>query len=141
MQLLKTISLSLILAATALCSDTYAQVNGQVNATAASFQETPANTIIIKSPAANDPATFFSTSTIYTIYIYKPGDLSKIVSSFSKNAAVESCTKVTANSDYHELSLTLKATKDKMWFISLFKAAGLNKIKINNNPITELEKM
>jgi len=141
MQLFKKISLSLLLSASVISSDFHGQVNGQVNATGIGYPETPAKTVCIKHPAANNPATFFSTGTVFSFEIYKAGDVEKIVNSIKSDADVASCSKGIVTGDYQQIALVLKTTKDKKWFADLFKKAGLNTIKINNNPIVEVDKM
>jgi|GEM_PF-987221 len=141
MQFLKTLSLSLLLAVAVNRTPVFAQVNGQVNATAAKYSETPVKTVIVKNPMANDPATYFATGTVFSFEIFKPGDIAKITSAIKKQAGVESCTLGNVTGDYYQVNIVLKATKNKMWFSEVFKKAGLNTIKINNNPIVEVAKM
>jgi hypothetical protein len=42
---------------------------------------------------------------------------------------------------YQAITITLKIAQNKAWFINEFKRAGLNTIKINNNPVVEVEKI
>jgi hypothetical protein len=140
MQILRTLSLSLLLTATAVNSNIY----GQADATAAKYAQTPDKTVFIKHPAAEDVATFFSTNKTFLFEIFKPGtkeDLAKIIAVFKKDSNVESCTEGTVTSDYYAVHVIVKTAKDKMWYASLFKKAGINTIKINNHPIVEVEKM
>jgi hypothetical protein len=108
------------------------------------FSETPARTIFIKHPAAQNVDGFFSTTTALMFEIYKPGsseDMAKIISALKKDSNVEMCAEGAITGDYHMVNITLKSAKDKAWFAALFKKAGLNNIKINNNPIVEVGKM
>ena len=141
MQILKTLSLTLLLASPALSIDATGQVNGKINAIAGDYKEMPIKTIVIKHPAANDPATFFSTNTLFSFEVYKPGDMSKIIAAIKQDPDVLECGKGNVTGDYHQVNLSLKTTKDKAWFAALFKKAGLASIKINNNPIVEVAKM
>ncbi|MCE3229141.1 MAG: hypothetical protein K0S32_3692 [Bacteroidetes bacterium] len=108
------------------------------------YNETPAKTICIKNPAAADVNKFFSTSTVMFFEVYKPGskeDFMKILKSFKDDKNVESVSEGNVAGDYHGMTIVLKSAKDKAWFINQFKKAGLGHIKINNNPIVEIEKM
>lgn len=140
MKMLRTLPVSLLLAIALISIPVY----GKINTPAMHYAETPAKTIIIKHPAASNPATFFSSGTVYTFEVYKAGsadDIAMIVKALSKDANVESCTEGVLTGDYKGFMLTLKSAKDKAWFASLFKKAGLNTIKINNNPIVAVDKM
>lgn len=141
MQILKTLSLSLLLAASVISSNAYGQPNVATQLTQA---QTPDKTLFIKHPGANDVATFFSTNKTFLFEIYKPGtkeDLEKIMNTFKKDSNVESCLEGKVTGDFYAIHVVVKAAKDKMWYASLFKKAGLNMIKINNNPIVDVEKM
>ena len=140
MRFLKTLSLTLVLSTAVLNS---MAINGAY-ALAINYLETPAKTICIKNPAASNPTTFFSTTTVLMFEVYKPGskeEMDKIVSSLKKDSNVQSCDEGATTGDYHAITLVLKSAKDKAWFVSLFKKAGLNTVKINNNPIIDTEKL
>ena len=138
--MLRTLPVSLLLAIVLISIPVY----GKVHTPAMYYAETPARTIVIKHPAANDPATFFSSGTMFAFEVYKAGsadEVAMIIKAMSKDPNVESCTEGRLTGDYKAFMLTLKSAKDKAWFAALFKKAGLNTIKINNNPIVEVEKM
>jgi len=137
MQILRTFTLSLLLSAAAINTHSYAQANPAAIKTATM----PDKTIIIKHPMANDPATFFATNSLITFEIYKPGDIAKIIAALAKDPDVVDCRMGTVTGDYYQVNLTVKVSKNKMWYGALFKKAGLNTIKINNNPIVDVEKM
>jgi hypothetical protein len=140
MQTLKNLSLSLLLCTSVLGTRVYAKSNSM----SVNYTETPAKTIIIKHPMASNTTAFFSTNTVFMFEIFKPGskaDLTAIIKALSSDANVQACAEGPLTGDYQALTLTLKAAKDKAWFIALFKKAGLNTIKINNNPIVEVDKM
>ena len=137
MQILKTLSLTVLLSLAAMPPGMYAQINSQTT----KFTETPARTIIIKHPAANDPATYFAMTTVFTFEVYKPGNIDKIVSQMSKDPGVEMCKVGGVNNEYYQINLVVKSAKDKMWFAALFKKAGLFTIKINNNSPVDIDKM
>ena len=137
MPIFKTLSLSLLLAAALYSPAAYAQVNPQTT----KITETPPKSIVIKHPAANDPATFFATSNTFMFEVYKPGNMAKIIAEISKDPNVDVCKEGAVTGDYHQVSLVVKAMKDKMWYAALFKKAGLTMIKVNNNPVVEVDKM
>lgn len=116
-------------------------VNGQINPQTTKITEPPIKCIVLKHPAANDAATFFATSTAISFEVYKPGNMKKILAELAKDPEVENAKAGTVTGDYHQVTLSVKTTKDKMWYVSLFKKAGLNNIKINNNPVVEVDKM
>jgi len=139
MKMLKTLSVSLLL--------TCAMVNN-VSAisplSAAYYNETPVKTIVVKHPMANDAGKFFSASKVVFFEIYKPGtkdEKAKIISSLKNNPDVETVTEGAVVGDYHGITIVLKTEKNKQWFVSEFKKAGLNTIKMNNNPIVEVDKL
>lgn len=139
MQIFKTLSVSLMLAATLNIADSFAQQNPPPSEK--NIIDPPSNTIFIKNPAASQPATFFSTSIVLSFEIYKPTEISKIVSTLAKDPNVASCLPGKITGDFQQVSLTVKASKDKMWYAALFKKAGLATIKINNDPIVDIDKM
>src|SRR5262245_28388950 len=103
-----------------------------------SIIETPAKTVCIKNKNANDANTFFSSSTSYFFEVYKPGskaDLLEIVNKLKAVDGVETCSPGTMTGDYCAITLTLKAKKDKAWFVDTFTKAGLGHIKMNNKEV------
>ena len=140
MKLVKILSISLLFGATLLNSSVQAKTKPGISI----FSETPAKTIIIKHPAAENIDGFFSTTTVLMFEIYKAGskeDLAKIIAALKKNADVESCVEGPLTGDYQAMTLTIKSMKNKQWYADLFKKAGLKNIKINNNAIVEVGKM
>lgn len=108
------------------------------------YSEIPAKTICIKHPDASNPDKYFSTSTNVMFEVYKAGskdEISKIIGILKSDSNVESATEGRLTGDYQAITISLKNTKDKAWFVALFKKAGLNTIRINNNPIVSVEKM
>jgi hypothetical protein len=108
------------------------------------YSETPAKTVVIKHPLANDANKFFSSGTVFNFEVYKAGskeDLTKILASLRSDAAVENVNLGPLVGDYQGFTLTLKSAKDKAWFMSEFKKAGLSSIKLNNNPVVEVDKL
>lgn len=104
----------------------------------------PEKTIVIKHPAAFNVDDFFATNKFLMFEIYKVGsteNLNKVIASFKKNPNVEACEIGPLTGDYQAISISMKSTKDKQWFAELFKKAGLNSIKINNNPVVKVDKM
>lgn len=108
------------------------------------YSETPAKTVCIKHPEAADVNKYFSTSTVVMFEVYKAGtqgDVAKMIKALKSDSNVQSVTEGALTGDYQAITLTLKSAKDKSWFISEFKKAGLSHIKINNNPIVEVDKL
>lgn len=133
MKFLKTLCLSLLLSLMGLnCAQ------AQTNSTPT---ETPAKTICIKHPMANDVDRFFSNNSAIMFEVYKPGDMVIIMELLKKDNNIKECQAGTVTGDYHQLTLVVKDQKDKAWYAALFKKAGLNTIKINNNPIVTVDKM
>ncbi|MDO8999714.1 MAG: hypothetical protein Q7W45_08115 [Bacteroidota bacterium] len=140
MKILKSLSISLLLGAAIVNSNAF----GKNNTSIVNFSEIPAKTVCIKNPNAVDVNKFFSETTILSFEIYKPGskeEITKIINSLKKDAAVETVSEGKLTGDYQSITLTLKSTKNKAWFAAEFKKAGLNTIRINNNPIVEVDKM
>ena len=140
MKTLKTLSVSLLLA-TAFLS--HAVVSAK-NTCVVNINETPAKTICLKHPAAADANKFFSEITMLTFEVYKPGakeDIAKIISSLKNTPGIETVSEGHLTGDYQAITITLKSAKNKAWFTAQFKKAGLNTIRINNNPIVEVDKM
>lgn len=140
MKILKALSISCLLGASVINSTTVANNNSNVT----NFTGIPAKTVCIKNPNAADVNKFFSETTVLSFEVYKAGsadEIAKIVASLKNNKGVESVTEGKLTGDYKSMTLTLKSAKNKAWFASEFKKAGLNTIRINNNPIVEVEKM
>ncbi|WP_317896743.1 hypothetical protein [Aurantibacillus circumpalustris] len=136
MQIFKALSLTALLSIGIVNSELQAQAN-----TAITTPLTPAKTIILKHPLATNADNFFSAGTAFMFEIYKVGDISKVIELIKKNSNVSECTAGITTGDYQQINILLKVKKDKAWFADLFKKAGLKTIKINNNPIVEVEKM
>jgi hypothetical protein len=102
---------------------------------------TPNKTIVIKHPGANDVNAFFSSNTVLSFEVYKPGELTPLINALKKDGNVENCTAGTLTGDYQQFTVSLKSAKDKAWFVALFQKAGLGHIKINNKPVTEVGKI
>jgi hypothetical protein len=140
MKLLKIFTLSLLLAS----ANAVIGSNGKFN-NKTFFVETPAKTVIVKHPFAEDANKFFSSSTIINFEIYKPGtkeDFARIVAALKNDPAVESLNEgAVTGGDYYAITIVLKTEKNKSWFVAAFKKAGLNTIKMNNKPIIEVEKL
>ena len=140
MKLSKLLSIALLIGTPVLISNVQAKNGPAVSI----YSETPAKTVIIKHPAANNIEGFFSTTTNLMFEVYKAGtkeDLAKIIAAIKKNSNVQDCVEGPLNGDYQAITLTLKEMKNKQWYAELFLKAGLNTIKINNNPIVEVGKM
>lgn len=140
MQILKTLSLSLLLSTVFVSGSLKSHVTPIVS----NYSETPAKTICLKNPAAMNTTEFFSTTTVLMFEVYKAGsteDMAKIIAAFKKDSNVQDCVAGTVTGDYAAITLVLKAKKDKTWFSGLFKKAGLANIKINNGPVTAVDKM
>lgn len=104
----------------------------------------PAKTIILKYPAAANINQYFASATMVTFEVYKAGtkaDLAQIITSLKSNKVIASCSEGILTGDYQAITITLTVAQNKAWFISLFKAAGLNTIKVNADPIIEVEKL
>jgi len=139
MKIFKILSLSLALTAFMLHSASLQAGTGK-----AIYSETPAKTIVFKHPLANDANTFFASGTVFNFEVYKAGskeEVAKIVAALKSDAAVELVNEGTITGDYQAFTLVLKSAKTKAWFAAEFKKAGLNTIKLNNNPVVEVEKM
>ncbi|HQQ95570.1 MAG TPA: hypothetical protein PLQ93_13530 [Bacteroidia bacterium] len=107
-------------------------------------KETPAHTVFIKHPAAEDVNRYFSEASMFQLEIYKTGtkeELQKILTQLRKDKAVESCTEGVVTGDFQAVVVSLKQAQNKTWFINWLKSAGLNHIKINNKAVTEIEKL
>lgn len=140
MQILKTLSLSLLLSTVFVSGSLKSHVNHIVS----NYSEPPAKTICLKNPAAMNTTEFFSTTTVLMFEVYKAGsaeDMAKIIADLKKDSNVQDCVAGTVTGDYAAITLVLKAKKDKTWFSGLFKKAGLNTIKINNGSVISVDKM
>lgn len=139
MKILKTLSVTLLLSAAAVSTAVAANPLA-----IAAFIETPVKTVVIKNPNAEDATKFFSVNTIVHFEVYKVGtkeELATVIASLKKNADVESVHEGIVTGDYQALDIVLKTTKNKEWFSKSLKNAGLNHIKINNNPIIPIENL
>jgi len=139
MKIIKTLSLSIIIV---LANLQVSAFNFENNLTVSI--ETPAKTVCIKAAGANNANVFFSTSSAVAFEIYKPGnaeELSAIVKKLKATDGVENVMTGKATGDYQMLNVVLKTNKDKTYWISLFKAAGCGHIKLNADPIVELDKI
>lgn len=105
------------------------------------FGETPAKTIVIKNPGADDTNAFFSGSQVFFFEVFKIGDVKAVLDLIKKNKDVESCTANNVIGDFTPINLSLKSPKNKAFFIALFKSAGLNNIRINHKEVTSVDKM
>jgi len=104
-------------------------------------QNYPNRTVVIKQMAAPTADAFFSANTNYTFEIYKAGDLNAVIAAIKADKHVESCVQGKITGDYTAIVLNLKEKKNKAWFIALFKKAGLNHVKFNQNEVTETDKL
>jgi hypothetical protein len=140
MKLFKILSLSLVLSVAMLSAAPLRALSPL-----GVYNETPAKTIILKHPMAADANTYFASGTFFHFEVYKPGssdDVAKIVAALKSDPAVESVSLgALTGGDYQAITLTLKTAQNKAWFISEFKKAGLNTIRINNNPVVPVEKI
>lgn len=103
-----------------------------------------AGTVIIKNPLADNATAFFSGATIYNFEVYKAGnaqDLAKIVAAFQKDKEVESFSVGTLTGDYQAFTLVLKSKKNKTWFSTAFKAAGLTFVRLNRAEPVAVDKL
>jgi hypothetical protein len=136
MKLAKTFALSLFILAMGV-----AVANPASNKAVVKFVDVPVKTVVIKHPEAADANKYFSTATTITFWVYKAGSADEIAQKLKKHSDVASCGAGKLTGDYQEMTVTLKAAKDKAFWASLFKSAGLGHIKINNNEIVEMDKM
>lgn len=139
MKLLKTLSFSLVLAVAAFQAPAV-----QAHVTPVIYNETPARTIVIKNPMAADINKFFSTGTIFNFEVYKAGsadEVLKMIGALRSDPAVETVSQGVLVGDYLSVTIVLKAAKNKEWFISEFRRAGLTTIRINANPVVAVEKI
>ena len=140
MKIIKTLTFTLLFTGAVFNSSIY----GNNKSLVSKIDDIPSKTICIKNPAASNTTDFFSNTIQFSFEIFKAGskdDVLKIINSFKNDPSVESCSEGVLTGDYLAISLTLKLNKNKAWFIKSFKKAGLKTIKINNNPIVEIEKI
>jgi hypothetical protein len=113
-------------------------------AQAAITYEMPLKTVIIKDPAANEAAEYFSTVTMLKFWIYKAGttdDVKKMSAVFTGDPAVKQFSEGTTNGDYKEFTLELKSPKNKEWFVEKLRKAGCLYIKVNQREVAEIGKL
>jgi len=137
MKIIKTLLISGVLLSGA-ASVSAAAVNTIV------YNQTPEKTICIKHPEAADANKYFAKSTVVMFEVYKAGskeEVAGIIKALKSDSNVESVTEGVLTGDYQAITLNLKSAKDKTWFVKQFKKAGLNHIKINNNPVIEVDKL
>jgi len=135
---MKTLKLSFTIASLLLSTFLFSHKNFTK---AKLFGETPAKTIVIKNLGADDTNTFFSNSKIYSFEVYKIGDVKAVLELLKKDKNIETCSASNPIGDFTPIQLSLKNTKNKAWFINLFKAAGLNNIRINQKDVMPVDKM
>lgn len=131
-----------ILLISCLLTGSAATANPIINTTF--YSEIPAKTICIKHPNASEPDKFFSTSTNLMFEVYKAGskeEVEEMIKILKSDSNVQSASEGRLTGDYQAVTISLKNTKDKAWFVALFKKAGLNTIRINNNPIVSVDKI
>lgn len=140
MTILKTLSITFLLAGSMITSASFAANHPVVSVS----NEIPVKTIFIKNMAAEDINKFFSSGTIFNFEVYKIGtktDISALIAAFQKDPNVESLNMGVTTGDYQAFTLVLKSAQNKQWFIDAFKRTGLNTIKVNRNPIVEVDKL
>ena len=140
MKIFKILSLSSLLALTVVSNT----INAKVNTVKLAFIEIPVKTVCIKHPEAADATKYFANATIVSFEVYKAGgaaEIDKIIKLLSADTNVESCTAGKVTGDFSAITLTLKTAKNKAWFVSQFKKAGLTHIKLNNNAPVEADKL
>jgi hypothetical protein len=137
MKIIKTLLISCMLTGAAVNANAIKPVTGIYN-------QTPDKTICIKNPQAANADQFFSSATMLFFEVYKAGtsdEVAKLIKTLSADPNVDSVAEGVLVGDYQGITVVLKSQKNKAWFVSLFKKAGLNHIKINNNPVTEVDKI
>lgn len=108
------------------------------------YNQTPEKTICIKNPQAANADQFFSSASMLFFEVFKAGtkdDVAKLIKTLHSDPNVESVQEGALVGEYQGITIVLKSHKNKAWFVSLFKNAGLNHIKINNNPVIEVDKL
>lgn len=107
-------------------------------------QVVPPKTVVLKHPAAGQLNSFFAQTTVFTLYLYQYGtqqDLQALLLKLKKDKAVNSCVLGTLTGDYQALEVSLKQAQSKSWFVLWLKNAGLNSLKINNDPVKLLDQI
>ena len=140
MTILKTLSITLLLAGPMVSSASFASNFPVVSIN----NDFPVRTIFIKHTTADDATKFFSSNTVVNFEVYKVGskaDINALIASFQKSKDVESMNLGITTGDYQAFTLVLKTTQNKQWFINEFKKAGLNTIKINRNAVVDVDKL
>ncbi len=140
MKILKILSISVLLVATSVSNT----VNAKIKTFKLAFIEIPVKTVCIKHPEAADATKYFANATIVSFEIYKAGgaaEIDKIIKLLSADANIESCTAGKITGDFSAITLSLKTAKNKAWFVSQFKKAGLTHIKLNNSAPVEADKL
>ena len=139
MKFIKALSFSLL-----MLSGSVTLLGSNIVRSVVSISETPAKTVIIKAGGAANANTFFSTTKAVSFEVYKAGsadELAAMISKIKAHEGVEIVITGKTTGDYTNVNVSLKEVKDKAYWIGLFKAAGLGHVKINNNPVTDVEKM
>lgn len=139
MKLIKTLALSLVLSTVVSTASATNQLTTITKAITI-----PDKTICIKNPGATDVNKFFSSITMLNFEIYKPGSVdfvNSVVETLKRNPSIESVTIGKVTGDFHAITIVLKSTNSKEFFINNFKRAGLSNIKINNNDAVSLDKL
>jgi hypothetical protein len=104
----------------------------------------PLTTITIKNSQATNTDKFFGTVTMLSFEVVKPSsqkDLAAAVKTLQLDPAIESVVLGEVNGDFHSVTIVLKNSKNKAWFVSEFKKLGATQIKINNTPAVDLDKL
>jgi len=140
MKIFKTLSIAFLLTGALAGTSAY----GKVNPAVVKYSDLPAKTAVIKHPAAANVNAFFSDATLFHFEVYKIGskqDIDMVIKAFTKDSNVESCTAGRVTGDYQAFDVSIKTKKDKAWFVSKLKQAGINTIKINNEPPVGVESL
>jgi hypothetical protein len=106
------------------------------------YQQTPDRTVTIKS-ASTDANVIFSAGMI-GFEVYKAGsaqEVNALLKKLKENKEVSEAVAGKVTGDYTQITVSLKSVKDKAFWAGLLKSAGLNNIKINKNPVTEIDKI
>ncbi|MFN7911510.1 MAG: hypothetical protein ACK5QC_06765 [Bacteroidota bacterium] len=104
----------------------------------------PDKTICLKHPQAANTDKFFSSTTMLSFEIYKPGNtdfVKAVIASLKSDPNVQSVTEGAVTGDFYAVTISLKSAQSKQWFINSFKKAKLANIKINNNEVVSVDKM
>jgi hypothetical protein len=120
------------------------QAKVNANSSYSIVKETPVKTACIKNPLAADANKFFSTTTNLQFEVFKPGTKADYIAMIDKLKAidgVQNCIPGNITGDYYAIILTLKTTKDKAWFVSAFKEAGIEHVKINAAEAVSVDKL